>query len=339
MDLRTSQHKPYRKPNNNPVYVHARSDHPPCIIKNIPIAIGRRITELSSNAEIFDKDKRIYNEALSNSGYEEQIKYGDKKDNRDNRPVNMNTGRPKNKRRKRRRNVTWYNPPYSRSVKTNIGQTFLKLLDKHFPKGSKLNKIFNRNCVKVSYSCMKNVSALIKAHNAKVKRNAKKDPKKKCNCTRKYKGKCPLNGKCLSEATVYRASVKSNTSCRTYIGLAGGTFKERFFNHMKSFTHKKYVNETELSKHIWSLKNKDEAYNISWESLRHSNTFRRDTNICNLCLEEKLEILMSKKSSTSLNRRSELISKCRHSARRKKTRRSNETQRCNAARNDDAELE
>ena len=163
-----------------------------------------------------------------------------------------------------------------------------------------------------------NVGALIKAHKAKVKRENNKDLKKQCNCNRKYKGKCPLNGKCLSEAIVYQANVKSSTECKTYVGLAGGTFKERFNNHIKSFTHKKYQNETELSKYIWSLKNKQEEYNISWNILRQSNKFRRQTGICNLCLEEKMAILENKRldPNKSFNKRSELISKCRHNNRK-----------------------
>ena len=59
------------------------------------------------------------------------------------------------------------------------------------------------------------------------------------------------------------------TECKTYVGLAGRTFKEKFNNHIKSFTHKKYQNETELSKYNWSLKNKQEEYNIyqRWNEL------------------------------------------------------------------------
>ena len=77
---------------------------------------------------------------------------------------------------------------------------------------------------------------------------------------------------------------------KEYIGLAGNTFKERFNNHSKSFTQKKYSKETELSKYVWTLKDKEIDYVIKWAILRKSNTFKRKTGICNLCLEEK-EIL------------------------------------------------
>ena len=39
--------------------------------------------------------------------------------------------------------------------------TFLKLLKQHFPKSYRLHKIFNKNTVRVSYSCMNNVSSII----------------------------------------------------------------------------------------------------------------------------------------------------------------------------------
>jgi hypothetical protein len=40
-----------------------------------------------------------------------------------------------------------------------------------------------------------------------------------------------------------------------YIGMtAATTFKERYANHISSFRHKKDSNKTELSKHIWKLK-------------------------------------------------------------------------------------
>ena len=43
--------------------------------------------------------------------------------------------------------MIWYNPPYNDSVKHNIGQRFLKIIDKHFSKkrADKFDKTFNRN--------------------------------------------------------------------------------------------------------------------------------------------------------------------------------------------------
>ena len=42
MDLNSELFKPYTKPNDKPLYVNKQSNHPPSIIKNIPLAVKRR---------------------------------------------------------------------------------------------------------------------------------------------------------------------------------------------------------------------------------------------------------------------------------------------------------
>ena len=103
--------------------------------------------------------------------------------------------RPK---RNRPRKITWFNPTYSKNVTTRIGQKFLRLIDKHFPEGSKLHKIFNRSTVKISYSCMPNihVGTVIKCHNARVCGAGHADNQIRCsNCRRP--DQCPMNGSAL----------------------------------------------------------------------------------------------------------------------------------------------
>ena len=151
--------------------------------------------------------------------------------------------------------------------------------------------------------------SIIKAHNNKIISKVSSEAKK-CNC--KIKKDCPLQGKCLSTQIVYKATVTTEDESKSYIGLAGGTFKERFNNHTKSFRHKKYGKETELAKCIWDLKRRQKEYSVTWEIVRQSNTVKRLSGQCNLCLDEKLEIL---KLKNAINRRSELISKCRHGIR------------------------
>ena len=48
-------------------------------------------------------------------------------------------------RRNRPRNIIWFNPPFSKNVKTSTARSFLKHVDTHFPIGHKLHKVFNRN--------------------------------------------------------------------------------------------------------------------------------------------------------------------------------------------------
>ena len=63
------------------------------------------------------------------------------------------------------------------NLKTNIGKTILKLIDKHFPKTNKFHKIFNRNNVKVSYSFLPNFANMISGTTTKscLKRKPKID--------------------------------------------------------------------------------------------------------------------------------------------------------------------
>lgn len=37
------------------------------------------------------------------------------------------------------------NPPYSKSIKTNIGRIFLKLIKKHIATSGKMKELFNKN--------------------------------------------------------------------------------------------------------------------------------------------------------------------------------------------------
>ena len=71
------------------------------------------------------------------------------------------------KKKNRSRNIIWFNPPYTQSVKTNIAAKGLSLMDKHFGKSNQ-NKYFNRKTIKLSYSCMPNMEAVISGHNRKL---------------------------------------------------------------------------------------------------------------------------------------------------------------------------
>ena len=93
--------------------------------------------------------------------------------------------------------------------------------------------------------------------------------------------------------------------------MTSNTFKERYRNHIKSFTHKKYSNETELSKHAWHLKQNKADFTIKWSIIKKSISYTGGSKRCNLCLEETLSIL-KKKDNFLLNKRSEIVSACQH---------------------------
>lgn len=216
--------------------------------------------------------------------------------------------------RTRKRNVTWFNPPYSLSVATNIGGKFLNIISREFPKNHVLHKLFNRNHVKVSYSCMGNIKSKINSHN---KRTLKQQeitisPTKKCNC--RVKNNCPLDGNCLIKSVIYQALVttENNQPVQSYVGLTEGVFKTRFTNHMASFRSNYKKNDTELSKHIWNLRESNTPYTISWNVVKQAHAFNTSTRKCDLCLWEKFYII-SRPHLATLNSRNELVSTCRHS--------------------------
>ena len=63
------------KPNNKPRYINCQSNHPPMIIKNMPVMIAQRISTNSSSKKIFDEEIAQYKNALTESGYTSQIQY------------------------------------------------------------------------------------------------------------------------------------------------------------------------------------------------------------------------------------------------------------------------
>ena len=70
-------------------------------------------------------------------------------------------------------------------------------------------------------------------------------------------------------------------------------------------------NATELSKYIWLCKDKGQNFEIKWKIIRIASSHKTGSKFCQLCLTEKLIILTSDQK-TSLNKRSELLSKYRH---------------------------
>ena len=284
-NLTKNSYQPYTKPNTTLQYVHQESNHPPITLKNIPAGINKRLSSLSSDKNSFDQAAPPYQKALHDSGYQYNLCY---------EPT-----APARRKNRQRNDILWYNPPFSKNVSTNIGRKFLGLMDKHFAKDNKLRKIFNRNTIKISYSCMNNTKQIIDNHNKRILKSSehndtptsKTKDNKTCNC--RQKDACPLDGNCLQPSVIYQATVtsKDNPTPETYIGLTENEFKTRYRNHIASFRHTRSRNSTELSKHIWNLKDGNIDYSISWRILSSAKAYNSASKRCNLCLKEKLLII------------------------------------------------
>ena len=298
-DLKNNSFEPYMKPKNEIRYVSIESNHPPMILKQIPRIVEHRISTLSSSKEIFEKTVPPYQKAITDAGYQDILKYSTT-----NPKVRSKTARS--------REITWFNPPWHMQVTTNIGRLVLNLVDKHFPKNHSLYPIFNKNTIKISYSCLKNMRKKIASQNMKILNNFGKDETKRgCNCRKDHP--CPMNGTCQVSELVYKATVNiENEGSKFYYGLTENEFKTRWRRHIQTFKNENLANETGLSDCIWDLKSRGKNFTIEWSEHEKSNAFKPGHNFCWLCVTEKTHILNSLDDKNMLNKKSELINKCRH---------------------------
>ena len=115
LNLNDGSFRPYHKPNDEIMYIHSESNHLPAIIKQLPLSIESRLCSIPSSEQIFEESSKVYQKALEQSGYKHKLTY---KETTNSKTSNNN----------RKRNIIWFNPPYSKSVTTNVGKYFLNLL-------------------------------------------------------------------------------------------------------------------------------------------------------------------------------------------------------------------
>ena len=300
LNLTDSTYIPYHKRNDEICYIHKESNHPPSITKQLPISIKARLSKISSKKKVFNESVSLCQEALDKSGYNHKLKF-------------QKTSTNNTQHRQRKRNMISFNPPFSKSVVTKIDKTLLRLIDRLFPPHEKLHKLFNRSNVKVRYSCMPNVKSIINKHNKFVLNPPTNNTSERtCNCINKEK--CPLQEKWSTNNITYKATLTSNQDTyqpKIYYDITEIKFKQRYANYIKSFRHEKHQSHTEHSNEQWSIKKKTYIPNIIWEILQKHQMYNPNTKRCSFCLNEKLEIARYK-GHNLLNKRFEIINKCRH---------------------------
>ena len=301
LDLNTGVYKPFMKENDTPVYVNMKSNHPPMVLKNIPVGVNNRLSRISSNEMVFNMAAPDFQAALDKSGYSHKLVYD----------PNI---RSKKKKKNRQRKVTWFNPPYSANVKTNIGRDFLNILDNAFPPTNPLHKLFTRKSVKVSYKCMPNIAKVVAQHNLQVLQDDQQGAAQQpgCNC-KDGPAACPVQGRCKTRSVVYRATVVETRTGKveTYTGVTGDKFKVRYKQHTSDFDTANGRSKTTLAGHIWNLKDHGEPYEVGWSIIDRANVFNPTTRKCRVCLKEKSHILYNQMGST-LNKRNEIYNTCMH---------------------------
>ena len=220
LDLDTESYSPYAKENHVIKYVHVLSNHPPANIKNLSKGVQTRLSLISQNEHIFNTSKPRYEMALSNSGHNSRLQFDPEADTKNKERVE---GR---RRRCRKRDIIWYNPPFNGRLQTNYGQEFLKIVDTCFPQGHPLHRTFNRNKLKLSYSTMPNLLQIIQKHNANLLRKHREQMRqgrqeRTCNC--RQPEECPMSGNCLASEIVYQATVTVTGEDRSTTGGSRST--------------------------------------------------------------------------------------------------------------------
>ena len=125
-------------------------------------------------------------------------------------------------------------PPFNANVKTNVGEQFLRLIDRYIPK--EYRKLFNRQNVKVSYCTMPNMAEIVQSHNARVLANLQLHTK---ICTTAW----PLPPeRCMSHRT------------RRLQGYSVSTPEERHALHRTCWQH---LQRAALRSHLWLPQQKD----------------------------------------------------------------------------------
>ena len=80
----------------------------------------------------------------------------------------------------------------------------------------------------------------------------------------------------------------------------------------KSFRNRTRENYTEHLKYIWSLKYQNKDFDIKKIFFKKSSGYSIVPKSCNLCLLEKLVICNFKEKDRLLNKRLDLVPKCRY---------------------------
>ena len=108
LNFKTESYQLFRKLNNDLIYIDINSNHPPQILKQLPKSISKRLSENSSPKEVLDKTKTLYEKSLNNSGFYDNLTYHQGNGNKNQHKTI----------KKRHRKIVWFNPPFSKIVKT-----------------------------------------------------------------------------------------------------------------------------------------------------------------------------------------------------------------------------
>ena len=200
-----------------------------------------------------------------------------------------------------------YNPPYSRIVSTNVGKTFLKIIDEEFPSEQILHKFSTGTQSKLATAIWVTLS--------KTSTDTTRKAFSRMLIATKGKQKSVTAESQMTIAKIQKWSVICHLSSndgsakQTYIELTENSFKARFptTRHPSNTNSRKTVPNI----YIWELKDDNVKCHITWKIIKQAQAYSNATKRCNICLWAKYYILC-KPSMGTLNKRNELVTACRH---------------------------
>ena len=91
---------------------------------------------------------------------------------------------------------------------------------------------------------------------------------------------------CFTQFLPYKATSTTSRNSFGYYETSEREFKTRYNNQTISVRHRECMNETELSKHAWNLKDHGLDNNLSWEIHKKASPCQCGSKRCDLCLSE-----------------------------------------------------
>ena len=137
------------------------------------------------------------------------------------------------------------------------------------------------------------MASIVKSHSAKLMKPASGNfiphtSEATCNC--RNEDHCPMNGNCTKNCIVYQATITSGKQSNVYFRSCSTTFEARFNNLTFSFRYRSKAASTELSKHVWKLKDSNRPYSITWNVVKHATPFCSEAKACGLCFAESYKL-------------------------------------------------
>ena len=144
---------------------------------------------------------------------------------------------------------------------------------------------------------------IYKGHNSKIT-SAPCNQLTLYNC--RVKEECLMDSKYQTMEAVYHRRATWPEPRKVYFGLAEGKWKNRCYNHKKSFNHKRYSHETSLSSYVWHLKETlDVTLKLKWSVVRYTTLPQKfQKSALNVCMKNWLLLPIQDNTNFYINDRS-----------------------------------